>query len=251
LISDGQLNLQKLEALEQLDKQDFDDYATVELQINLLLGLRQHYHLVAELLFALIHCEQFEDWLKNTSSTLSDFELLDSDITISVTRQQDGTKYADHVLFSGQQVLSIKRADADVPQLDDYQAHLEQIQWLCTQRRGILLIETLLLLEPYGLAIKDLENLGLTAKQFYLRTLLVFPDYINLFGEATFQTKLEKLSSVYWSAHISNDIIPASFATLQKIIPAFVNWRNSLRNDIAAPNDDCIALAKLLLKPSA
>ncbi len=224
LISDGQLNLEKLEALEQLDKQDFDDYATVELQINLLLGLRQHYQLLAELLFALIQNAQFEDWLKNTSSTLSAFEFIDNDITICVTKQQVGTNYENHISFSGQQVLCIKRADNNAPQLDDYQAHLGQIQWLGLQRRGILLLEPLLLLEPYGCAIKEIEKLGLTAKQFYLRTLLIYPDYITLFSQTTFQQNLEKLSRVYLPAHIDNDIIPASFTTLQKIIPAFIYW---------------------------
>jgi hypothetical protein len=246
LISNGQLNLQKLEALEQLDKQDFDNYATVELKINLLLGLRQHYQLLIELLQSLIYCEQFEDLLKNTNGTHLIHELLDNDITIRVTRQWDGTKYEDHVLFSDQQVLRIKREDANAPQLEDYQAHFAQIEWLCSQRRGILLIEPLLLLEPHGLAIESLKNLNLTAEQFYLRTLLVFPSYINLFGQATFQQSLEKLSRVHLPVHIRNNIIPASFATLQKIIPAFVNWHNGLRTGIAASNDDYTILTKLL-----
>lgn len=251
LISDGQLNLQKLEALEHLDKQDFNDYATVELQINLLLGLRQHYQLVAELLFALIQNEKFENWLNNTSNTLSSFEFIDNDITISVTKKQVGTKYENYILFSGQPVLCIKSTDNSEPQLDDYQAHLEQIQWLGSQRRGILLLEPLLLLEPYGLAIKEIENLGLTAEQFYLRTLLIFPDYITLFSQTTFQQNLEKLSRVYFPAHIRNSVIPASFAMLQEIIPAFINWRNNLRNETVTPSDDCIVLAKLLLPERA
>jgi hypothetical protein len=228
LISDGRLDLDKLDKLEQLHPQDFDNFATVELQLNLLLGLRQHYQLLGGLLLTLINCQQFEGWLKNTGSE-SSFPLPDSDITVEVKRRPVEDKYEDEVLFSGQCLLRIKSADTQAPMLACYQAHLDQIQWLATQRKGFLLIETLLLLEPGGLSKAELENAGLTAEWFYLRTLLVFPDYVTLFGQDTFKQSLEKLAEVYWPSHVANDVIPASFVILKSVIPAFVQWHNNLK----------------------
>ena len=237
LISDGQLDLQKLDALEQLHAKDFDNFATVELQINLLLGLRQHYQLLAGLLLSLINCELFRDWLNNTADACP-FMLRDSDITVRVNRQQG----EDHILFSGQHLLSIKStANKAPPTLASYQAHLEQIQWLATQRKGFLLIETILLLEPGGLSREDLKNLDITAEQFYLRTLLVFPDYVSLFGLATFKQNLEKLVGVYCPIHVTNNVIPASFATLKRVIPAFIQWHNKLRYAATTPQQTATA----------
>ncbi len=237
LICDGQLNLRKLEAMEQLQPKDFDNYSTVELQINLVLGLRQHYELLAELLIELIGCNKFEDWLNNApldSPDISKFTMPDSDITVEVSREvrqvNHNKKYEDQVLFSGVPLLRIEGADTEAPLLATYQAHLEQIQWLATQRRGLLLIETLLLLEPRGLSNDDLVTLKMKAEQFYFRTLLIFPDYVSLFGKASFQENLEKLASVYWPVHIKNNIIAASFTKLNEVIPAFIDWHNSLRH---------------------
>lgn len=227
LFRDGQLDLQKLNALEQLQAQDFNNFATVELRINLLLGLRQHYQLISRLLLSLVNSRHFGQWLNEQGD--APFLLPDSDITVSVERRQGKDSDEDHILFSGQCLLRIKSAGTQTPLLPCYQAHLEQIQWLATQQRGFLLIETLLLLEFGGLSEEALETLGLKPEQFYLRTLLVFPDYITLFGTATFQQNLEKLAAVYWPSHIANSVVPASFATLESAIPAFIKWRNYLK----------------------
>lgn len=229
LFRHGELDLQKLYALEQLQAQDFNNFATVELQISLLLGLRQHYQLLARLLLSLINSRHFAQWLNEAGDDTSTFLLPDSDIAIGVQRRQGDDNDEDHILFSGQCLLRIKSAGTDTPALASYQAHLEQIQWLATQQKGFLLIETLLLLEFGGLSAEDLENLGLSADQFYLRTLLVFPDYVTLFGPRTFQQNLEKLAAIYWPSHIANTVIPASFATLENAIPAFIKWRNYLK----------------------
>jgi hypothetical protein len=225
LISDGQLDLQKLDALEQLHEQDFNNFSTIELQINLLLGLRQHYQLLAGTLLSLINSEQFKDWLNGSGSTRH-FTLNDSDISVHVERDND----ADHILFSGQHLLRIKSTGNKAPPtLTSYQAHLEQIQWLATQRKGFLLIETILLLEGGGFSREDLEKLDITAEQFSLGTLLVFPDYVSLFGPATFKQNLEMLAGVFCPIHVTNNVIPASFTILKRVIPAFIQWRNKLR----------------------
>lgn len=250
LFSNGRLDLQKLNALEQLQAQDFNDFATVELQINLLLGLRQHYQLLVQLLLSLIDHQPFGRWLSENSDSSSCFLLPDSDIAVSVKRRQGADKDEDHILFSEQRLLIIKSAGTPTPLLASYQAHLEQLQWLATQQRGFLLIETLLLLEFGGLSEADLENLGLSADQFYLRTLSVIPDYVTLFGPLSFAKSLERLAAVYWPCHIANSVVPVSFATLESVIPAFVKWRNYLKQTATKNRQRAVAKINARMTPA-
>ena len=105
------------------------------------------------------------------------------------------------------------------PHQGAYQAYLEQIQWLGTQRQGALLLEPALWL---GQVKKEYR------RKCYLRTIYVLPDYISLFKPGTtFDNSLKKLVKQYWPVPIENNIQRKSFAIFSTLIPHYIAWHNS------------------------
>jgi hypothetical protein len=129
LWSNGQLNLDALAADIRFTDRDVTNFSTVEMQLNLLLGLEQHYQWLAQILVTLIDSSEFTAWLDGDTSEC--FTLLDSDWQIRVERQP-GTAYDQDVIFFGEQSMLTIVGNNTVPSptCGLYQAHLEQIQWL-------------------------------------------------------------------------------------------------------------------------
>ena len=129
-----------------------------------------------------------------------------------------------------------------------YIAHLQQLIWLSTHRKGMLLIEL-----PLLDAFSSHSNLKKPAKEFKqtlqkfeaehnsnnlesnLACLSIFPSYIHLFNPiannqtaSQFDTAWKELEEYYWPSHINNRHYFATFSQLETLIPSFIDWHNQL-----------------------
>jgi len=232
LWSDGQLNLDALAADIRFTDRDVTNFATVEMQLNLLLGLKQHYQWLAQILVTLIDSSEFAAWLNGDTS--KSFALLDSDWQIRVERQScaPATATATHqqhvVYFGNQQMLTIGNKIVTLPTRKLYQAHLEQIQWLSHRRQGGLLLEPALWL----MDVNPQQPGGLTRQQLgqqndpYLRTFFVLPGYVSLFIQDEFVDTLNQLVSNYWPMPIENHYLKLDFSCLRLAISNYIHWHN-------------------------
>ncbi len=255
LWSDGQLNLDALAGDLGFSVGQTINFASVEMQLNLLLGLKQHYQWLAQILVSLINSHVFLNWLEGDQEKVFDLTESEADLQICVKR----TNNIDQVFFGrpneGRPMISIAGIATDsLPDHKSYQAYLEQIQWLGNQRQGALLLEPALWLARVNKKQKGALK-GSSQSDCYLRTVYVLPDYINLFASATaFDSSLKAVVEHYWPVPIENTLQRKSFADMTKLIHHYINWHNGQRKparnstsetykqQCAAP----LAMAKLL-----
>lgn len=260
LYSDGQLNLDALAADLGFDAADFNQYATVEMQLNLLLGLKQHYQWLGQILVALINCELFADWIDGDGA--EPFILPDNDLSITVTRSKQGRGSVDEVFFSTQSMLKLGSTHKGLhPDLACYQHHLDQLQWLAHQRQGGLLLEPVLWLarvnkqQPGALTEADLQKMGSTESDCYLRTFYVLPGYVSLFNQPAFVHTFDQLVAAYWAIPIENVDICFDFRYMRLLINMYIAWHNGQRQSAKEGSRAYLKqaeapkiMAKLLLK---
>jgi|GEM_PF-2034252 len=247
LWSDGQLNLDALSEETYFRPKDFTNFAAVELQINLLLGLKQHYQWLAQLLALLLTSDAFSRWVIKGNGT---FHLLEHDPDLQLdlrvgrkpcepSKDPKAVKI-DTVSFGPQApMLKIVGKDGHAPTLSLYQAHLDQIQWLSEQRQGGLLLEPVLWLTQVGnprskddpqqtVAPKVLKRIS--ESDCFLRTFYLLPEYVCLFREETFLNTLQEVIATYWPLPVTNTYFPCDFHKFKEIIQDYIVWQNNQLN---------------------
>lgn len=259
LYTDFQLNVEKLEKLQTLKPEDFTNFSTFELKLNILLGLKQHYYLLILVLEGLITAKTgkkstkgaLQTWLQR--GTEAAFELEDYDLKIEVeeTANAQGVPQKVHCIFMGDQLLL--KIDVTWKKATDgiqiYQEHIAQLRWLADERKGFILLETILLLHAAGMALQDQDvppTFEIEApawkwnqKVFFLQGLLLFPNYVTLVSPERFQTRLERFIEEHWPVHVAYTYQALSFAQLKAIIPEYIAWYNQMRFQFS---DDTSAL---------
>ena len=229
LMSDGQLDQQQLARQERLHERDFINYSTFELKMNLFLGLTQHYDFLCRVLLLLIQTAEFVSWLQ-TAPCGDKFMSQDSDMDISVVRVQEGDLVTDQVQIDDQCLITLTALSGNPDRLL-YQAYLDQLRWLAEQRKGFILLECVLLAQ-----FAKLPTDAPPPETFYLRVLSVFPAYVALLQQPSFQRYFDQIVDFHWPAHIVNQLQLCSFTRLKVVIPAFVKWHNGLRYSTVPPD---------------
>jgi hypothetical protein len=194
--------------------------------------LQEYLLALAGKLEALLADSNFCDWLQQSVQTKPDYVLPNSDI--SILRSAD----KDQLFENGQRLLDIEWMGSFVPSqssetqktllpgIADYQAYIDQLNWLAEQRKGFLLVEHILLLSS-----DNKSNTGLSREltdAYYLTASFIFPSYIALFQQENFQKFIHRLLESHWPAHVEMRYAPTTHNQLKKIISAFVAWHNCL-----------------------
>ncbi|WP_248798716.1 hypothetical protein [Pseudomonas sp. MWU13-2105] len=233
---DGQLNEALIQQNARLKPADLVNFSAFELKSGILLGLAEHLLAICGKLAVLLENPGFQDWLRAPPANNASYALPGSDISIVLLGAQ-------HWLYEGkQQLLHISSSTMESVSAQDYRLHLDQLQWLATQRKGFVLIE-------HPLLLADGQQ-GTPA--WYLSASLVFPDYLSLVMQDGFKTFIQTLIDQHWPAHVGVNCLTMSQVTLRALIQQFVTWHN-LMSDPASErrNAAAQALAKLLKLPAA
>jgi hypothetical protein len=193
------------------------NFSAFELKLAILLGLSAHLASLADKLEALLAQDDFLQWLRTDGGGLP-WQLKDTDV--SVVRGTDSNGKERQQLFDGQQCLmDISPVSAEPIGESTYRVHADQLAWLATQRKGVLLIEHILLLPEYAF----------NESGYYLAATLVLPAYVTLFQQAAFGGYLSTLEELHWPAHVRLRRLDASCTVLKPLIPLFVEWHNGLK----------------------
>ncbi|GAB3437820.1 hypothetical protein NX773_19425 [Massilia solisilvae] len=215
------------------------NFSAFELKLAILLGLPAHLASLADKLETLLRQEDFLAWLRQGGDPGSSWQLKDTDVV--VVRGVDSSGKEQQQLFDGaQRLMDIGPVSAESIGENTYRVHADQLAWLSTQRKGVLLVEHILLLPTYAF-----NDAG-----YYLAATLVLPAYVTLFQQAAFASYLDTLVQLHWPAHVRLRRLDASCTVLKPLIPLFVEWHNGLNASPAANAPDAVfpgpTLAKLL-----
>lgn len=220
---DGAVDQARIFSEAKLKPSDFENFSAFELKAGILLGLPGRWRSLAAKLYALLNAPGFHDWLNNSEPS---YHLADSDI--SVIRVQG----KDQLVEGNQCLMDIVCSSA--PTAQDYQEYADQLLWLSTQRKGFLLIESILLVgnpQPQVLA------------PYFLTASLIFPDYVTLIQQPKFQNFIDTLVSLHWPASVEVHYLPTPFAAMSGIISSYVDWKNN--------RDNCNSLLHVLNQKKA
>jgi hypothetical protein len=223
---DGEVDQTKIFSEARLKPSDFEHFSTFEHKAGILLGLPRRWRSLAGTLYALLDAPDFHDWLNNCEPR---YRLADSDI--SVTRGQGQDK--KHQLVEGNQCL-MDIVCSSAATAEDYQQYADQLLWLSTQRKGFLLIESILLVgnpQPQLVA------------PYFLTASLIFPNYVTLIQQPKFQNFIDTLVSLHWPAYVEMHYVPTSFDGMKGIISNYVDWKNN--------RDNCNSLLHVLSQKKA
>lgn len=220
---DGEVDQAKIFSEARLKPSDVEKFSAFELKAGILLGLPRRWRSLAGKLYALLDAPDFHDWLNNTELS---YRLADSDI--SVIRLQG----KDQLVEGNQCLMDIVCSSA--PTADDYLQYADQLLWLSTQRKGFLLIESILLLgNPQPQLVVP----------YFLTASLILPDYVTLIQQPKFQNFIDTLVSLHWPAHVEMHYLPTSFDVMRDIISSYVDWKNN--------KDNCNSLLHVLNQKKA
>lgn len=204
---DGEVDQRKIYSEARLTSVDFDNFSAFELKAGLLLGLPRRWRALAGKLYALLDAPDFHDWLNNSEPR---YQLPDSDISVIRSQGKDQ-------LHEGNQCL-MDIVSCSTPTAKDYQEYANQLLWLSTQRKGFLLIESILLVsspQPQSFA------------PYFLTATLIFPNYVTLIQQQKFQNFIDTLVALHWPAHIEMRYLRVPYAAMRRIISSYVNWKNN------------------------
>lgn len=252
----GQPDLPRIEALARLNDKSLDGYGSFELKAGLLLDLPARFCALAAQLLRALYAPGARQWLRTARQGGARFALPGCEtylyartegLWLCEGRWQDGHEAAQALLdiawpeaharagWPATWRLSdapgpgslFPAGDADEEAFLNCHAHAWQLLWLATQRKGVLLVEPVLL--------------GAAAPSLCAH--MVWPDWVLLLRErmAGF---VDTLRERHWPAHVDLLARGASFAQLAALIPPFVAWHNAYgHGDATAEGAE---LAKLL-----
>lgn len=218
LMKDGQLDMSLLAKRERLTPQDFVNFSNFELKLDLFLGLSQHYELLARVLNCILHAADFFSILQQEGK-----HTLHGDLDITVER--DGSQ--DKVLVDGQQLLLIENQIPGSTIEEIYHQHLAQLMWLSEQRKGGILLESILLLHTAGFSLSSIKLKGLK-ETFYQRCHLLLPGYVTLLTQDAFNHHLALINDFHWPIRVNQEIRKLSFLEMKTVIPHFIAWHNAM-----------------------
>lgn len=246
---EGEIDQAKFFADSRIRKSDLGQYSIFELKLGILLGLSAHYQMLAAELFALLESPEFQAWLKLPVKERTRFALPDSNITVVAGKSMDQ-------VFSGQQCLLDVIGGSYPPNRQDYLDHANQLLWLGRQRKGVILIEHILLSPPVAQVKADSTPIsgnatnGAANRPDTLQATLILPKYVTLIQSPEFTGFIETIKQLHWPAHLQLTVTPKSFLFLKAFIPVFVKWWNNLHKlEIRDPLS--VVLSKLLLRPTS
>ncbi|MDU8498226.1 hypothetical protein RYB01_03410 [Pseudomonas syringae] len=232
---DGQLDEALIYRRAELKPADFRNFSAFELKVDILLGLSAHLLALAGKIQALLDEPDFDEWLQTSSGDLGSYSKPDLDISVRQT-------VTGHQLYEGNGHLLTVVGFAGRPLgRQDYRMHLDQLHWLATQRKSVVLIEHILLLPESEQGSSD----------YYLSATLVFPGYVSLVQQKGFDTFIQTLIEQHWPVHVSVNVVKMSHVTLRALIPHFVIWHNNAGPQHAQRRDSAArVLARLLIPPA-
>lgn len=220
---DGDVDQTKVFSDARLTLADFDNFSAFELKAGILLGLSGRWRALAAKLYALLDAPDFHNWLTSAESR---YRLADSDISVIRVQGKDQLVEGKHCLMD---IVS-----AAVPTAEDYQQHADQLLWLSTQRKGFLLIESILLLsEPQPQVLAP----------YFLTASLIFPGYVTLIQQPKFRNFIDTLLRLHWPANVEMRYLLASFDAMRDSISNYVDWKNN--------RDHCNSLLHVLRQKKA
>lgn len=238
--SDGQLNLERLAQETHFRAIDFVNFAAVEMQLNLLLGLEQHYQLLTQLLANLLLSNHFKHWNEESTFYLDQYPddkaPQDLDIRVAYEESEDAAHYVLS-LGTAQMLLLPAASQAQKERRRQRERHnlfesvFVQLTWLSQERQGALLLEPLLWLkkvnaqQPGALIEADLPA-PLKEHDLYFKTYYLLPEYVCLFREEGFLRRLFEVIKTYWPIPLKNQVSLCSYNELQDIISHFTTWQN-------------------------
>lgn len=215
----GQLDETAIYNRAELTDTDFQKFSAFELTADIFLGLSAHLLALSEKLESLLNDSGFLQWLPLNGAIADQcYRSPESDISVLVAA-------------GGHRLLERGRALMDLlPRLSkqplgggDYQSYLYQLRWLATQRKGMILIEHMLLLPDGGHGGPATAS---AAPSDLLQASLMVPDYVNLVHQPEFKKFVDILVERHWPAHLGFHYAPVTFNYLNGWIPQFVNWFN-------------------------
>jgi len=245
----GQPDLAQIEALARIDEQDLAGLSSFELKAGLLLDLPTRLCSLATQLLRALYAPGAREWLRRDCRPGARFAVPDCELCLQA--EQDGIWLYDddgQVAEQGAQALlhmvwpapgektgwpafwrttttaDIDMAPPDAPlpvgQADEQlflhaHAHVWQLLWLATQRKGMLLIEPVLL-QTNDSSPESVD--GLSARLFW-------PDWVCLLHQRMADF-IETLRERHWPLHVQLTEQGASFTQLAILIPPFVAWHN-------------------------
>ncbi|MCG8574685.1 MAG: hypothetical protein MI810_07360 [Flavobacteriales bacterium] len=242
------LRSQLIDETEKLSEQDFDDYSSVELKLNLLFGLRSTYR-------NFIIDNYYEDSLKDEVSQ-----------TYWMMIERKGSIFieSDLLLQSADfQIVIIEKNDEDqvwqIGEIHDYETALEICYELEKMADSLLekLNDAKTLTTADGSHAKKtrvnwessyFEDLGDSGVKLGIKASwggdaevstnhpifknklhFIFPDYVFRFSKDSFKTVLEDFVADTISPRINCSFYRATTHRLEKLIPHFADWHNNLR----------------------
>ncbi len=213
----GAIDLPKLWAQHKLRGQDLADYASLECRLDMLLGLRQYLLQLARALEAAIDDQAFMQWLLRDPNQQKEIYLPTAQLYIRAQGALDEVfVYRDQMQ---QSLIKVSAFQRERTSLQDYRHLIIQLLWLAEQRHGVILLETILLLN-------DTQAIDSRLAPYCLSGFLIFPDYISRFSSAEFQASLQTLLRQFVPMHLDMQIKFCSANLLRALIQAFTLWHN-------------------------
>ncbi|OYQ36199.1 hypothetical protein CHU95_05260 [Niveispirillum lacus] len=251
----GRPDLERIETLAALDEGSLAGISSFELRLGLFLDLPTYLGTMAAALSRALYAPGARQWLGTGSHPGARFEVPDCELFLLGT---DGGVWLCEgrdrtVPAPGEALLEIRwnapgdrvgwpdtwhmpgsgafAAPVGTPEDERFltcHAHILQLLWLATQRRGVLLVEPVLLV-PDG-QMPDMAT--------RLRTGLFWPAWVPHLARHL-PNAMETMRQRHWPAHVGLDAVGLPFARMAALIPAFVAWQNLY----GQPEPDPAALA--------
>lgn len=239
----GRPDLARIDALAALDDKSLDGISSFEVKLGLLLDLPAYLGALAASLARSLYAPGLREWLAAAANPGDRFQVQDADLFLLATPQGvelheptgtqagapsdplleirwmppgDRTGWPDswRTPDDGNSFHPPAGTARDERYLTCH-AHLLQLLWLATQRRGLLLVEPLLL-------VPEDQTPSRAAR---MTASLYWPDWIPQLARHL-PTHIETLRLRHWPCHVTLTAQGLSFPRLARLIPAFVGWHN-------------------------
>lgn len=263
----GRPDLARIEALAALNEKSLEGMGSFELKLGLILDLPTYLGTLAGTLSRVLYAPGARQWLNSGCHPGMRFEVPESELFLFATadgvwlcegRQRATPEPGSALLEIRWDALGCRAGwpeswhmagsggfGAPVGMEGDERfltchAHVLQLLWLSTQRRGVLLLEPVLLV-PDG-------QMPDTATR--LTACLFWPDWVPQLARHL-PIFIETMRQRHWPSHVVLDARSLPFARMAALIPAFVAWQNLYRQghaDQTAVRTYAESLASLLAR---
>lgn len=213
----GQIDLTRIWAQHKLRSQDLADYASLECRLDQILNLRPYLLQLADALESVLQDAVFMQWLLRDPQKVSQIYLPAAQLYLQAQGQIDVV--CASLELDTQQLVRVAGALKERATADDYRKLISQLRWLAEQRHGLILIETILLLN-------DTTEPDASLAPYFQNVVLIFPDYVWRFGSTQFQANLQFLLRQFMPLHLDLEIKLCSANLCKALIQAYTLWHN-------------------------